>query len=42
MKPAAGVKKPSAVAADVAGSSGDKEEKEDEKDAPRRRSRRDT
>ncbi|KAE8775686.1 Calnexin-like protein 1 [Hordeum vulgare] len=42
VKPAAETKKPSAVVPDAtAGSSGDKEEKEDDKDAPRRRSRRD-
>jgi calnexin len=45
VKPAVEVKKPKATETDGAGSSGDKVEKEDEKEetaAPRRRSRRET
>jgi calnexin len=44
VKPAAEAKKPKAAETDGAGSSGDKDEKEDEKEetGPRRRTRRET
>jgi calnexin len=45
VKPAAEAKKPKATVTDGAGSSGDKDEKEDEKEetaGPRRRTRRET